>query len=311
MVFEKRCHFTPPQFSIDNHSHYVMASGPPHGQSIAASPLAPFYPAYCNKASPTYFTWVKLTASDIHRALRSRPGYVNQQQQGQSPALLLFYLNHPVQFVCVVGIVVAFDNHDRFWLFTIDDSSGATIDVTCRKPDKAEEPGELRPIRQNGNDALAQAATGKARNNNDDGSLQETTTSIDVLSRIGVGSVVKVKGTISVFRSVRQITLERLEIVPDTSAEVRFWIQRTQLLTDVLSKPWKLSAERQKQLLKEAEGEAEDGKEQAARRVKRLAKERRREKRHAEKIAKAYEAEERQRNRVAEEMRQHGLGRRV
>ena len=45
--------------------------------------------------------------------------------------------------------------------------------------------------------------------------------------------------------------------------------------------------------------------------MKRLAKERRREKRHAEKIAKAYEAEERQRNRVAEEMRQHELGRRV
>jgi hypothetical protein len=256
---------------------------------------------------------VKLTASDIHRALRSWPGYVNhnnlasQRQQRQSPALLLFYLNHPVQFVCIVGIVVAFDNHDRFWLFTVDDSSGATIDVTCRKPDKAEEPDEHRPIQQNGNDALTQAATGKARNNNDDGSLQETSASMDVLSRIGVGSVVKVKGTISTFRSVRQIALERLEIVPDTSAEVRFWIQRTQLLTDVLSKPWKLSAERQKQLLKEAQGEAEDGKERAARRVKRLAKERRREKRHAEKIAKAYEAEERQRRRVAEEMRQHGL----
>lgn len=292
-----------------------MASVPPHGQSTAADALVPFYPAYCNKASPTYFTWVKLTASDIHHALRTWPGCADQNNnnnayqrpQGQSPTLLLFYLNHPVQFVSIVGIVVAFDDHDRFWLFTVDDSSGATIDVTCRKPNKAKEQDEHRSIQQNKNGVLAHAGTAKASNNNDDGPLQETSACVEVLSRIDVGSVVKVKGTISVFRSVRQIALERLEIVPDTNAEVRFWIQRTQLLTDVLSKPWTLSTRRQKQLLKEAEGEVEDGKERAARRVKRLAKEQRREKRHAEEIAEAYEVEERKRKRIAEEMRQHGL----
>lgn len=298
-----------------------MASGPLHGQSTAAYPPILFYPAYCNKASPTYFTWVKLTASDIHHALRTRPGSVNpnnndniayQRQQGHPSTFLLFYLNHPVQFVCIVGIVVALDDHDRFWLFTVDDSSGATIDVTYRKPNKAEEQVEHRCIQQDGNDALAKVRTVNACNNHDDDdTLNEARACVEVLSHIDVGSVVKVKGTISAFRSVRQIALERLEIVPDTNAEVRFWIQRTQLLTGVLSKPWNLSAERQKQLRKEAEGEAEGGKERAARRVKRLAKERRREKRHADKIAKAYEAEERERNRVAEEMRRHGLELRV
>jgi hypothetical protein len=56
-----------------------------------------------------------------------------------------------------------------------------------------------------------------------------------------------------------------------------------------------LSAEEQKRLLKEAEGKVEDNKEKAARRAEWPAKKQRREKRHAEKIAKAYEIEERER----------------
>jgi hypothetical protein len=118
---------------------------------------------------------------------------------------------------------------------------------------------------------------------------------VETLSRIDIGSVVKVKGIISTFRSVRRIALGRVEIIPDTNSEVRFWTQRTQLFAGVLSKPWTLSAEEQKRLLKEAEDKVEDNKEKAARRVERLAKEQRREKRHAEEIAKAYEIEEQER----------------
>lgn len=31
-----------------------------------------FYPAFCYKASPTHFAWVKMTAADVHR-LKTRP----------------------------------------------------------------------------------------------------------------------------------------------------------------------------------------------------------------------------------------------
>jgi hypothetical protein len=33
-----------------------------------------FYPAFCFKASPTHFAWVKMTAADVHR-LRTRKGF--------------------------------------------------------------------------------------------------------------------------------------------------------------------------------------------------------------------------------------------
>jgi hypothetical protein len=258
---------------------------------------------------------VKLTAFDIHHSLQSRPGFVNhyhntsyQRQHSHSPTSLLFYLNHPIQFVCVVGIVVGLDDHGHFWVFTVDDSSGATIDVTCRKPESVKSENEdisARPI-SSVQDAAVEARKGKNQGTND-ATADETDARLEVLLRVDLGSVVKVKGTVTTFRSVRQIALERLEIVPDTNAEVRFWTQRTQLFVDVLSKPWVVSVDEQARLLKEAEGKVEDTKGRAAKREKRLAKERTREKRHAEEIAKAYEMEEKGRERAAERARADGL----
>lgn len=33
-----------------------------------------FYPAFCHKASPTHFAWVKMSAADVHR-LKTRRGF--------------------------------------------------------------------------------------------------------------------------------------------------------------------------------------------------------------------------------------------
>jgi Telomere regulation protein Stn1 len=97
---------------------------------------------------------VKLTASGIYRTLRSRPGFGThrydgssvsyQREQSHNPSSLPFYLNHPVQFVYVAGVVVAFDDYKRLWVFTVDDSGGATINVTCRKPEKVKEQNDKK-----------------------------------------------------------------------------------------------------------------------------------------------------------------------
>lgn len=42
----------------------------------------PFYPAFCFPASPTHFTWVKMSIADIHR-LQSRRGF-----EGTTPIYL-------------------------------------------------------------------------------------------------------------------------------------------------------------------------------------------------------------------------------
>jgi hypothetical protein len=131
------------------------------------------------------------------------------------------------------------------------------------------EQNDKKSAQYNGSLALARATTVEARKEQDDATVDAADVCVETLSRIDIGSVVKAKGLISTFRSLRWIALERVEIIPDTNSEVRFWTQRIQLFADVLSKPWTLSAEEQKRLLKEAEGKVEDNKETAARRVER------------------------------------------
>ncbi len=276
-----------------------MASGPSTGPP---SHQLTFYPAFCYKASPTYFTWVKLTASDIHHSLRHRPqpdfDHNTRQQQ------LLFCLNHPVQFVCIVGVIVAFDEYfDKFWLFTIDDSSGSTIDVTCRKP-----PQEVK-ARVDGQDPTV-APDVKPNKDKveglDDGNNEEDARNA-MMAHLDIGRVVRVKGTIKTFRNVRQIQLERITLIPDTSAEMRFWDQRSQLLADVLSKPWTLSEEMQKKLHREAEGEKEVGNGREKRRRGRTAQKLAREKKDKERINRRYEREEREREIAAEKAKKEGM----
>lgn len=221
-----------------------------------------FYPAYCHTASPIYFTWVKLTASEIHHYLRTHAGF-----EGQG---IYFYLNHPVQFVCLAGVVVVFESfHEKRWLFTLDDSSGETIDIVCDKPS---------------ND-LSNRLHGPKRD-------VDTENRASAIRQIDIGSVIQVKGTISVFRNIRQLHLERVRVLPNTNAEVEFWKQRVRTVERVLSKPWYLSAKQQKKLLKEADGRAAKRQERDARRAAIDRKD-------TERIERRYEKEERKRAQAA------------
>jgi Telomere regulation protein Stn1 len=245
-----------------------------------------FYPVYCYKASPTYFAWVKLTAADVHNTLYTRRGF-----EGQN---LYFYLNHPIQFVYLVGVVVSFEDfHEKRWLLIIDDSSGATIEVSCPKP-----------VKKDDKNAGAEAA--KERAGPAALELAGEQERADTIASIDVGSVIQVRGKIAKFHNTRQIQLERIAIVPDTDAEMRFWEQRTNMKAEVLSTPWKLSSEEQSRLLRAAEGQTKAERTQAIKRQQRDAARRAREERHALMIARKYEKEEVKRAHAAEAARKAG-----
>jgi len=245
-----------------------------------------FYPAYCYKASPTYFAWVKLTAADVHNTLSTRRGF-----EGQN---LYFYLNHPIQFVYLVGVVVSYEDfHEKRWLLIIDDSSGATIEVACAKPvNKDDKNVGVEPAKEAAGPAGLELAEEQAR--------------ADILASIDVGSVIQVRGKIATFRDTRQIQLERIAIVPDTNAEMRFWEQRTKMKADVLSTPWKLSPEEQSRLVMAVEGHTKAERVRALKLQQRDAARRAREERHALMIARKYEKEEVKRAHAAEAARKAG-----
>jgi Telomere regulation protein Stn1 len=244
-----------------------------------------FYPAYCYKSSPTYFAWIKLTAFDVHKTLHTRQGF-----EGQN---LYFYLNHPIQFVYLVGVVMSYEDfHEKRWLLIVDDSSGATIEVTCPKPEKDADGGQ-----EKASDDLLKPDAGR---------LLKEQARANTMSSIEVGSVIKIKGKVGTFRDTRQIHLERIAIVPDTNAEMHFMEQRAKLKLEVLSKPWSISRKEQSRLLQAAEGRDNGERGYLLRLQERNAALQAREKRHAEKIAKKYEQEEVKRQRAAEIARKAG-----
>jgi len=245
-----------------------------------------FYPACTFKASATWTTWVKLTAHDIHHVLKPHDKYseiTTSAPLGRDDApRLLFYLNHPIQFVQLIGVVVVFEDYfEKFWLFTIDDSSGATLDVKCRKPDK--EKGDRKDAEPT-----------------EDQLLQSTLTTLQI------GTVVQAKGTLSTFRSTRQLSLLRLSIIRETTHEMALVSSRTSFLNSTLSRPWILSSADQKKLYREAQGEKEEENSRAARRRKREAKKLEREEKHARLIREQYAMEEEERRVAAQDARRAG-----
>lgn len=145
-----------------------------------------------------------------------------------------FKLNHPIQYVYLCGLVVQVElapgaGAGKFALVTLDDGSGKVIEVKI-------------PRRQSQLDDDAVYPSNTLINNVNvwiNMALASVYVDGEALS---VGSIVKVKGTISVFRD-RQIELKRIFRVKDTNEEAAFWTSLAKWRREVLSKPWVLTRE--------------------------------------------------------------------
>ena len=216
------------------------------------------YPAYCFSLSPTYNTWAKLSIKDVH-ALHERSGFEGQTRSfrtfkacfaviyveilhaGQN---LYFYLNHPVKWIRLIGVVVALDIYPTRWIMVLDDSSGFTLEVTCGRPTPAARDMEFTA--PSVHDLLyRQSATTKG--------LTATSRKVD-LEGIDIGTTVKVKGGIGTFRDQRQLLLERISIIYTTNEEVTAWADNSAFRKDVLENPWVLSVKEERQAKRKAEG---------------------------------------------------------
>ena len=239
-------------------------SPPPSSSSSSSSQLT-FYPAYCHAASPTFHTWVKLSAADVH-ALHTRRGFEGQH--------IYFHLNHPVRYVRLVGVLVTLEEYERRWLMVLDDSSGRTIEIVC--PKKVVVGNGDKGVGGGGGDVVAEMTTTTTttimtnttgvKPNDRDGNPHphqhpdrsgRSDPDLPDLSGIDLGSVVKVKGGIGAFRDVRQIVLKRVSVVRDTNAEVCAWAELAAFRATVLSRPWVVPPEARRRLLDEATGRKE------------------------------------------------------
>lgn len=213
------------------------------------------YPQYCFHLSPTIDRWCPLRAQDIH-TLGSHPGF-----EGSTDAMtvtwgwsthakniielgqdLWFYLNHPIKWVRVAGVVVAIDEYAGCRVYTLDDSSGATIECRVNIPQADKGLVTTGKAAQDTAQAIHTTAIAEAQESNIDGDID-------------VGDVLDVKGSVRRFwDSRRQIRVEKVIHLRCTEHEARFWGKLAQFRKDVLSRPWLLEEKQIRRCRREAEG---------------------------------------------------------
>ncbi|GJP91020.1 hypothetical protein CBS115989_2387 [Aspergillus niger] len=236
-----------------------------------------FYPAYCFKASPTHFTWVKMAAVDVLR-LKRRPEFPDPK--------IYFYKNHPIQYISLLGLITSRTEFPTVTILTLDDSSGVTLDVVVQKATPNSTPSSTLPTSFTPTQHISPT----------------TSLALDI-SPYAPGTFAHLKGTISTFRGVNQLQLERVFPVRDTNAEMRFLDQRSRFLVEVLDVPWRLGREEVERLRRELDMDEEEEEERVRR------KRRRREERDRRRMGKMREREERVGvRRIIEGKRVEGVG---
>ncbi|KAJ5702165.1 hypothetical protein N7488_009713 [Penicillium malachiteum] len=274
------------------------------------------YPAFCFKASPTHFAWVKMSVADVHRLQKPR------SFEGQR---IYFYKNHPIRFVTIAGLIVSKTEVYHRTILTIDDSSGAIIEVIVphssdpqHQPSsstKQTESSQSKPNTNGNTESESQEDfTMDAKDINPKygvGLIQHvhvstTDQSIIDISDLVPGTMARVKGTLSSYRGMIQLNMERFHILRDTNAEMVFLNERLQFFVEVLSSPWVLSDEEVEILRREGEDgdlRAAEERSKAQMRVKRRAE---REEKDAKHILRRYKHEEREREKEAVVCREEG-----
>ncbi|KAL5336458.1 hypothetical protein BJX70DRAFT_389982 [Aspergillus crustosus] len=267
--------------------------------SINASSKHPIYPAFCFRASPTNFAWVKLGITDIHRLERR----VEFGDQG-----LFFYKNHPIRFVNVLGLILTRVDVPRRTIITLDDSTGATIDVVILKKEDSASSGAI-PV------AASKASNANENDDNDNEDKQQTqrethqsaTTNTPLnITPLTPGKLVQIKGTLSIFRSTMQINLERFFPVRDTNAEMRFLEARDKFFVRTLSVPWVLGKEEVERLRVEADEEGRRVEEEQSRVRGRGKRKAEKEERDRLRIERRWEKEEKMRENEGDVAREVG-----
>jgi hypothetical protein len=169
---------------------------------------------------------------------------------------LYFYLNHPIKWVQIAGVVVAIDEYAGRRIYTVDDSSGATIECVVNVPKQNANQAAIRATKAEGNPYGATAKGCKAT-----AVTAETASALEdkpvIDGEVDVGHILLVKGSVKVFRDAKQIQVYKIFHLRCTEDEVRFWKKMTEFHTTVLSSPWVLTDKEVRRCRREATGPTE------------------------------------------------------
>jgi hypothetical protein len=132
--------------------------------------------------------------------------------------------------------VIAIDDINvKYTVLTIDDGSGANIELKIVRIPPTERNAVAHPTRTtlNNVEVISQFGVFEVMVSN---------------QKLDIGTVVKAKGTISEFRGIKQIDLKRIWVVATTDEEAQAWAETAAFKEEVLSKPWHITSAEHKQI---------------------------------------------------------------
>nr|POE74718.1 hypothetical protein CFP56_37249 [Quercus suber] len=200
----------------------------PDPRSSATYPT--IYPRRYFPAAATWWAWNRLTIRHVHALRSGGPSFESQN--------IFFHQNWPIRFVRLVGLVVdielAPNCAGRYTLLTLDDGSGACIvvKITRRRPPP---PGDSDSSKSYPSNTTS-----------DDVDVHVSLGLPNVFVRgqkLAIGDVLRVKGTLSTFRRVRQLELKLAAVVRDTNEEAGAWRDTVAWSREKLGRPWVLTRE--------------------------------------------------------------------
>lgn len=144
---------------------------------------------------------------------------------------IYFHLNHPIKWIRLTGIVVAIDDITGRTIITVDDSSGVNIEATWSIPLK----DPLMGLHD------GEKVTTKSSEYREYKQNELTGPDGRIIKNIDVGSVVKIRGKIGIFRGRKQLHLtgpKAITLLDDTNEEVKCWNDTVDFKSTILMRPW-------------------------------------------------------------------------
>lgn len=177
---------------------------------------------------------------------------------------IFHFSNHPVKWVRLTGVVVAIDEFAERRIITLDDSSGMCVECVCSCPSSSPPDSKSSFVAAHlnqtgstsskaGKEALDNRhASGKMQGGsgmeNDGNRTQPSIQKPQIpWSSLHVGSVLKVKGQVGKWRDMKQLEVIKIEVMMSTEQEVRCWEEMLKFRREVLSVPWVVSGEEERE----------------------------------------------------------------
>ncbi|KAB8299987.1 hypothetical protein EYC80_000228 [Monilinia laxa] len=182
----------------------------------STSNLAPLQPPNLYHLSPTYQKWCALRCADII-TLKDRKVYVEGK-------LIHHYLNHPIRYIKLLGLIVSIDDFAHRRVYTIDDSSGACIECVALLPSR--------------NAPAPSTAPAPPSQQPPEPSIEHPQIQWDDMEEC---KIVRILGVMGTYMTMPQIQIIKMGIVGSTELERKWWDECARLKLEVLEREWRVS----------------------------------------------------------------------